>query len=628
MLRRNGGSDSLARLLQIVTGRKGIHLRVDNTSHAWRADLRRELEASQASARPETIWLDGNARQPWLIVPWPDDLRQALVAVDDAAIGAAAWAKRSGVLVVIVGGRDVPTAVQPDALPGARILWLPAAEAVAADGWAVMSLPEAGANAADADGQVLKNLPVELAAIPHDFSVATARLVTGRADLNIEGLSDAGVLERSGPGRWQLAPELRARLLPLMSPEAVAAARRAWHTTLLAGWPPEAGRTATVTGTVAECAQLWHDWWLAGRCSDWASLVNSWNRWARRHGEQLRVRFWHHAMLGTAPDHGDAHVTRGKLALGIARCEEDLGRHPSARHWVERALALLPTDHPSRLTTYLQLGSSHFAENDLPQAIAAAEAGIAFGEGAGFTDIDLSALRSDLAFYLVLAGRASEAEAPLRAAIAGKRSRAGHYSVAHELNVLTMLLIALDRSVEGVLSAEEALAEAIREQHVDVTPYAHHSLALALFECGRVADAYQAVVAAISSCAPQIHAELLPLVELTQRRIELRARVDRDTLENAVAAAARGIEDASLSSVYAGLLLAEVLATDQQRRADALTLLQRLAEQGAEGHVQAMLRAATARLATSDAGGSTPLDEHSLAQIARLMEHFGAPNAG
>jgi tetratricopeptide (TPR) repeat protein len=621
----NSAGDPLNPFLDSLQGRRAVHVRIDHSNAPWRARLRQRLREREANAGMEVVWLDGDLRHPWLSTPWSDDLRQALLAATDPAIAAAAWAKRSGVLVVIEGGRDVPTALQPDALRGARVVWLAAAGATETDGWAVMSVTDAAADANDDAIALPNSLPVELAAIPTDFTVATARVVS---DLdNLDNLIATGALERSAPGRWQLLPHLRERLLAQGDRAALAAAKHAWHTTLLAGWPPTAGGTVTIMANVAEGAALWHDWWLERRCSDWVHLVNGWNRWARRHGEQLRVRFWHQAMLKVATEQGESSGTQGQLALGIARCESDLSRHASAKTWGERALTLLPADHPFRLSAYLQLGTTHFADNDLRSAIEAVELGLAFGERTGRTDLELAALRSDLAFFLLLSGRPAEAEAPLRAAIAGKQTRPGHYSVAHELNVLAMLLIALERASEGVAAAEGAVAEATRDRHADFTPYAQHGLAMALLEQGRVADAYRAVVEALAGCAPQIHEDLVPLVELTQRRVELRARSDRDLLEEALAAVERALARSTMTPIYPGLLLAEILDFALHDRGRALALCEHLAPQPMEGHVQAMLRAATRRLRApaTDAPPTVALNAEEEERVTRLLEHFHLP---
>jgi tetratricopeptide (TPR) repeat protein len=616
--------DDLPRLLR--TGR-AIHLRIDNTSLAWRTELRERLSSGGAAPGSEGLWLDGEATHPWLLIPWPDDLRHALLAVEDASSAAAAWAQRAGVPVAISGGHEVPTALQPTALPGARVLWLPAAGALAAEGWEVLPPPPATEEGCAATAALAHRLPIELAAIPTDFTLATARSVSGRDDLELDQLLASGAIRRSAPGRWHLPPQLRQQLRTLAHPATLAKAKRAWHATLLAGWPAEPGDTVSVTATFAEAAELWHDWWSEGRTADWVSLIHAWNRWARRHGEQLRVRFWHQAMfnLATARQEGDG--TLGVMALGIARCEQDLVRQASARSWVERALTLLPVAHQQRVSAYLQLGAACFAENDLPNAIASAERGLVFGTELGRSPLELAALRSDLAFYLLLAGRPVEAEAPLRAAIAGKRSRPGHFSVVHELNVLTMLMIALDRAPEGVIVAEEAVAEATRDRHQDFTPYAHHGLAMALLECGRLPDAYRAAVDALATCLPQLHRQLTPLVELTQCRTELRARADRDTLANAFATLERALEHGSMMSAYAGLLLAEGVAAlgDRSR---ALALLQSLTQRGPEGHVQAMLRGAVKRL-TADPGPERAAirpSEELTAWVARLLQRFDPPN--
>jgi len=618
-----GSTDALGALLDALQSRRGFHLRIDHTSAAWRARLRAVLETG-VTPRTDYVWLDGNAAHPWLLTPWPDDLREALLAVNDAAIGAAAWAKRSGVMVVIEGGSGVTTALQPDSLRGARVVWLPRATGVESDGWAMLSAAENMAPTEEIAALLPNGIPIELAAISTDFTLACARVVTGRDDLNLEELILASVLERTGPGRWQLLPHLREQLLARANPVSITEAKAVWHATLLTGWPPTPGEIITVTANVAEAAAVWHDWWLEGRSADWTRLVNGMNRWARRHGEQLRVRFWHQAMLKVASERGESRGTQGQLALGVARCEDDLMRYASTKTWGERALALLPEDHPLRLNAYKQLSSTHFANNDLPSAIAALERGLAFGEQTGCTAFDLLALKSDLAFFLLLSGRPAEAEVPLLAAIAEKRTRPGHFSLVPELNIMVMLQIALGRPVEALATAEEAVAGATRESHVELTPFAYHVLAMALLECGRIEDAYRAVVGAMATCVPQLHAALLPLVELTQRRVEIHARNDHDAWEKALTTVEQVIAGPSLMRPYAGLLLAEALGLAMHDRTRALSLLEHLAQPGVEGHVQGMFRTATRHIGATPDGEPPALAASVAEQVSRLLESFGA----
>jgi len=567
----------------------------------------------------DVVWLDGEAAHPWLVADWPDGLRAALSEAGEVAAVAAAWCGRARVLVVVEGGSAVPAELAPGAVEGVRVLWLPYAKPRVGSGWQTLVVGD-GAVARCAPFGASVTAPPALAAIAASFTADIARRVTAEPELDLALLAADGWIEREGPGRWRLRRQARDHLLAQLDAPALTRARNAWHAAVLAGWPANAGDTVAVQATPQEAAYVWNDWWVSGRAVDWAQIVNAWNRWARRYGEQVRVRLWHEAMLARLPAVADADVVGARLAIAISRCESDLGRNDSAAAWVARGMDALPDDHPFRVTGYMQASAVAFARNDLTGAIQATATGLAFAERSGAAPIDRAALLSDLAFFRLLAGRPDEAEAPLREAIAAKRQARGRVSIVHDHSVLALLLIALGRPTEAVEVARDAIDQSAREQHADATPYALHALAMALLEAGDVDEAYRVAVDAIAALVPAIHAALEPLLEVTRRRIEIRAGADPATVRAALLAVENAMPAPAAPNAYAGLLLAELLAEGYGDRAAALALLHQLRRHEAEGHVAAMLRTAAARLETAGSDGATvPMCQPSSDDADRVL---------
>ena len=579
---------------------------------AGRTQLRKLLTSAQRSSAfdGDVVWLDGDVANPWLMADWPDGLRAALSDAGDVANAAARWCGRARVLVVVEGGSSVPAELAPGAVAGVRVLWLPYDEPPERSGWQTLVLGD-GSEPERAPFGAAVAAPPALAAIGASFTAAIARSVTAEPELDLAPLAADGWIEREGPGRWRLRRQARDHLLAQLDAPALTLARNAWHAAILGGWPSNAGETVTVQATPQEAAYLWNDWRVSGRAAEWAQIVNAWNRWARRYGEQVRVRLWHEAMLSRLPAAADAAVVGATLAIGISRCESDLGRNDSAAAWVARGMDALPHDHPFRLTGYLQASAVAFARNDLAGAIQATETGLAFSERSGASRTDRAALLSDLGFFRLLAGRTAEAEAPLREALAAKRRLPGRISTVHDHSLLALLLIALGRPTEAVEAAQEAVDQAEREQHADATPYALHALAMALLETGEVHETYRVAVDAIAALEPAIHTALEPLLEVTRHRVEVRAGAGAATVSAALLAAENAMPPGAAPNVYAGLLLAELLADGCGDRNAALALLDQLRRLEAEGHVVAMLRTTATRLETAGQDG-TALRLHQL----------------
>jgi tetratricopeptide (TPR) repeat protein len=269
----------------------------------------------------------------------------------------------------------------------------------------------------------------------------------------------------------------------------------------------------------------------------------------------------------------------------------------------------------------------------LDQAIAVTQRALELAEDIGMSLIDQAAMQADLGFFFLLAGRPGEAEAPLRGAIFAKKSSSGRVSFTHDLNVLAMLMIALERPDESVAAARAAVEQAVREQHADVTPYALHGLAMALLASDQAAAAYDAAVEAMSNLVPAVHDDLRPLLDLTLFRVEAQLGGEGRGLSETLDRLEEILDEEQASTSYAGVLLLELVL--EANLADrGANLLDALTEQALEGHVAAMIRRITQRMASSpSAPAKAPmaseqeclrleaLAERVLASISKLERH-------
>jgi tetratricopeptide (TPR) repeat protein len=598
-----------------------------------RLALRRALALEQwEEGHAGVLWLEAGGAHPWLVAPWPDTLMAAVGGADDVGAAVRTWCAEARAVVVVEGGDRVPEGLAPGEAQHLRVLWLPDTDDVAAPGWEPTTLGAAAAAPGGERDPVA--VPLALVAIDAPFTTATARAVTGDDGLDLSALVAEGFLERRGEGRWTVSRRTRARLLAHAPAALLEAARRAWEATLLVDWPPRPDTNTTVEATLSEAGALWRDWYTSGRVDEWAALSPSWSRWARRFGEQARVRAWHELMLGRT---GSGPVeARARLAFALSRSESDLGRFEGATRWAEQGMALLPPDHILRVNGYQQIGSAAWARSDITSALAFAEEGVAFCERHGVSPAKSAPLLSDLAFYRLLAGRPENAEAPLRAAIAVKRAAGGATSVVFDLNVLAMLLLALDRPAEAIDVAREGLDACSRESNADAPPYLLHVLSMTLLELGRVQEAYDALVHAFERLSPSIHDSSRPLLDITRTRIAMRsAGGSGATAADALATVERAMPDGEKVHLYAGLLLADALERELADHDAAAALLERLGRLEGEGHVHALIRSARARVASParratggaaqgrGAGAAASLSELELDRMRKLLERFG-----
>jgi hypothetical protein len=155
---------------------------------------------------------------------------------------------------------------------------------------------------------------------------------------------------------------------------------------------------------------------------------------------------------------------------------------------------------------------------------------------------------------------------------------------------------------------------------------------MALLASDQAAAAYNAAVEAMSTLVAAVHDDLRPLLDLTLFRVEAQlggeGRGLSETLDRL-----EEILDKELSNSYAWVLLLELMV--QANLADrGANLLDALTEQALEGHVAAMIRRITQRMASSpSAPAKAPmaseqeclrleaLAERVLASISKLERH-------
>jgi tetratricopeptide (TPR) repeat protein len=585
---------------------------IPHASDADRAAVRVLIDEWQAEGAfaDGVVWLDAAAPHPWLRTPWPLGLAQAIAAADAVEPAAAAWCRDAQALIVVEGGEAPLPGLAPGEMRAGHVLWLPDGDVVAA-GWARL------AAASDADPARPSfdpaDAPWALVVFRGAFTPRAARAVAG--DLDLPSLAERGWLTRAAGGTWRLHRSARA-FLEAFAPDGVrAAALEAWSKQ---GWVEEREAHALVRPDVTfeDAAALWFTWWRAGWLDRYVRQASAFNAWGRARAEQARVRFWHQAFLDHADGRDAAAV--GWLAIAISRCESDLGqgRSAAARAWIERGLAALPESDPRRATALLQAASVAFAGGDPTAAARAAQQAVAFGETQALPAINRAPALADLAFYQLLSGDASGAEAPLQAAIDILRSHGAGLTLLNVLNTLAMLMIALDRPIEAVAASAEAIERAELERHVDAMPFVLHTHAVALLAVGRVAEAHDCALRALHALIPAAHAGLAPLLTLSYERV--RVRLGGAEVERAFSAA-REASGGGSSVAYAALLVGEALAAAGERP-QAAALLDHLLAVDPEAHVRALARVARRALGATDAAprAAPDLSDHAALYAAHL----------